>query len=273
MPELERVCVFCGSSAGHDPRYAEAAAALGSLLAQRGVGLVYGGGAVGLMGVVADAVLDAGGEVTGVIPGRLSDEVGHERLTELVVVDGMHARKALMYDRADAFVALPGGFGTLDESFELLTLLQTGKTYLAPVVLLDAPGGTYWQGWRTFVQDQLMRDGLISPDDLAFVYVTDSVQAAVDELCGFYTTYHSMRFVGRRLVLRLQRSLSDDELAVLNDDFGDIVATGSIAPVEASAAEVRDRDHVDLPRIAFEFNRRDYARLRQLIDAINGRPD
>ena len=138
--ELRRVAVFCGSNHGTDPAYAEAAAALGTTLAERGIGLVYGGGAVGLMGVVADAVLAGGGEVVGVIPQLLWDkEVGHRGLTELLIVGSMHERKLAMADRADAFIGLPGGVGTFEELFEAITWTQLG-IHQKPVGLLDVAG-------------------------------------------------------------------------------------------------------------------------------------
>ncbi|MGE0731198.1 MAG: TIGR00730 family Rossman fold protein [Acidimicrobiia bacterium] len=150
MRELQRVCVFCGSSAGIDPQYREAAAAMGRSLAAHGIELVYGGGAVGLMGVIADAVMEAGGTVTGVLPkGLFSREVGHEAITTLHHTESMHERKALMYDLADAFIALPGGLGTLDELFETLTWAQIGL-HRKPVGLLDVVG--YFDGLLAFLQ-------------------------------------------------------------------------------------------------------------------------
>jgi uncharacterized protein (TIGR00730 family) len=137
---MQRVCVFCGSSAGARPEYAEAARRFGAALAERGLGLVYGGGHVGLMGVLADAVLAAGGAAVGVIPQALVDkELAHAGLTELLVVGTMHQRKALMADKSDAFVALPGGYGTLDETFEILTWAQLGL-HAKPVGLLNVAG-------------------------------------------------------------------------------------------------------------------------------------
>ena len=137
---LRRVAVFCGSNAGTDPAFTEVARALGSLLAERGIGLVYGGGRVGLMGVVADAVLEGGGEVVGVIPQHLWDkEVGHQGLTELLIVETMHERKMAMADRADAFIALPGGVGTLEELFEAITWTQLGIQQ-KPSAILDVAG-------------------------------------------------------------------------------------------------------------------------------------
>ncbi|WP_349370338.1 TIGR00730 family Rossman fold protein [Salinarimonas sp.] len=137
---MRRICVFCGSNPGHDPAYRAAAVALGETLAARGIGLVYGGASVGLMAVVADTVLAAGGEVLGVIPQMLVDkEIAHAGLSELHVVDSMHARKAKMADLSDGFVALPGGVGTLEELFEIWTWAQLG-THAKPVGLLDVNG-------------------------------------------------------------------------------------------------------------------------------------
>ncbi|MGH2686955.1 MAG: TIGR00730 family Rossman fold protein [Actinomycetota bacterium] len=142
MPDLRRVCVFCASSRGARPDYADAATAVGQLLAAEGIGLVYGGGAVGLMGIVADATLDAGGEVIGIIPDDLfAREVGHAGVTDLRVVGSMHERKQLMFDLSDGFMALPGGLGTLEEMFEVLTWAQLGM-HAKPIALLDA-GGYY----------------------------------------------------------------------------------------------------------------------------------
>jgi uncharacterized protein (TIGR00730 family) len=137
---MRRLCVFCGSSTGHRPEYRDAARRFGEVLAERGVGLVFGAGHIGLMGVVADAVLAAGGDAVGVIPQALVDkELAHRRLTELRVVDTMHQRKALMADLADGFAALPGGYGTADELFEVLTWAQLGL-HAKPIGLLNVAG-------------------------------------------------------------------------------------------------------------------------------------
>lgn len=142
MATLRRVCVYCGSSARVDARYRDAAAALGRLAAEAGVEIVYGGGRVGLMGLLADAALAAGGRVTGVIPSHLYErEVGHAGLSELIVVASMHERKQRMFDLADAFVALPGGLGTLDETIEIVTWKQLGL-HDKPIVILDIE--RYW---------------------------------------------------------------------------------------------------------------------------------
>ncbi len=181
-------------------------------------------------------------------------------------------RKLEFVKESHAFVLLPGGFGTLDEAFELLTLLQTGKAPPAPVVLLDVPGGTYWTTWLAFVVEELVKTGYINPDDLALVRTTDNVETAVDEIVGFYANYHSLRFVEGRLVLRMHEVLTGDELAELNREFADIVVRGEMEVIGATSPEIADADHVDLARLAFWFDRRGWARLRMLVDRINRRP-
>ncbi|MCX7620201.1 MAG: LOG family protein [Acidimicrobiales bacterium] len=180
-------------------------------------------------------------------------------------------RKITFMKESKAFALLPGGFGTMDEAFELLTLMQTGRSPVAPVVLMEPEGGTYWPSWLHFIEHELLARGLIAADDLRFVRLTTSVTEAVEEIVGFYTTYHSQRYVGRRLVLRLKHAIDDALLAEINDEFSDILTSGSIEPVPASPSEIEDGDVPDLPRLAFHFDRASYARLRLLIDRINGR--
>jgi uncharacterized protein (TIGR00730 family) len=159
MTDLKRLCVFCGSKHGVRPAYREAARAMGEALVAAGIDLVYGGGRVGLMGVVADAVLDAGGEVIGVIPEAMSDkEIAHYGLTDLHIVETMHERKALMYNLSDGFVALPGGLGTLEELFEITTWSQLGL-HAKPTGLLDVAG--YYSPLVAFL-DQLVSEGFVS---------------------------------------------------------------------------------------------------------------
>lgn len=178
-------------------------------------------------------------------------------------------RKLTFMKESRAFALLPGGFGTMDEAFELLTLMQTGRTPIAPVVLIEPPGSTYWNDWRAFVRRDLAERGLINERDLDLVRIFDDPQAAVEEICRFYAVFHSQRFVGRRLVLRLHRAPDDDELDALSTEFADIIVAGRIERVTASPGEVEDHDVPHLPRIAFAFDRASFARLRQLIDRLN----
>jgi uncharacterized protein (TIGR00730 family) len=182
-------------------------------------------------------------------------------------------RKLEFIKESDAFVLLPGGYGTLDEAFELLTLLQTGKAQPAPVVMLDVPGGTYWEHWGAFVERELEQPGYVSREDDHLFCVTDDVRTAVDEILGFYRNYHSQRFVKGKLVLRLQHAPTARELQALNAEFADIVVRGEIEAIEATPDEIADDDHVDLARIAFRFDRHGWSRLRMLIDRLNDRPD
>jgi uncharacterized protein (TIGR00730 family) len=182
-------------------------------------------------------------------------------------------RKLEFIKESDAFVLLPGGFGTLDEAFELLTLLQTGKAQPAPVILLDTPGGSYWRDWLAFVERELLRSGYVSPDDLRLVKVTDQVDDAMHEVLAFYRNYHSLRFVEGQLVLRVHRAPNPDTVAKLSDEFADIIVRDALGSIDVTAAEIADDDHVDLPRLAFRFNRRGWARLRMLIDRLNSLDD
>ncbi len=179
---MKRICVFCGSSSGNDPRYLEAAQAMGRVLADRGLGLVYGGGSVGLMGAVADAALAAGGEVIGVIPRVLQiRELAHRSLTTLHVVDSMHQRKALMAELSDGFVALPGGMGTLEELSEVLTWAQLGL-HARPVGLLDVAG--YYRPLATFF-DQAVTAGFLRPVHRRLLLVGEEPAALLDQLAAW----------------------------------------------------------------------------------------
>ncbi|GAC1415677.1 MAG: LOG family protein [Actinomycetota bacterium] len=178
-------------------------------------------------------------------------------------------RKLMFIKEADAFVLLPGGFGTLDEAFELLTLVQTGKSDPHPIVLLDAPGGTYWEAWERFVHDHLETRRLVSAEDKHLYKLTDDPKEAVETLTAFYRNYHSIRFHGSTLVLRVQRVPDDAALKALSADFADIIRGDGLHRADPLREEVRDNDALDLHRIAFQFDRMSYARLRCLIDRIN----
>lgn len=178
-------------------------------------------------------------------------------------------RKVTFVKEANAFVLLPGGFGTLDEGFELLTLVQTGKAPPAPIILLDVPGGTFWLTWMEFVERELRARGYISPEDVNLVTITDDVAVALEEITRFYRNYHSLRFVGGDLVLRMQHLPSPGAIDQLNEDFADILVSGKIEPAEVSKAELGDRDVPDLARLKMRFDRHSYSRLRELINRLN----
>ena len=179
---MKSVCVFCGSNSGRGDRYVEAARALGGELGQRGIKLVYGGGCVGLMGVVADAALAAGGRVTGVIPAALvAREVGHNALTEQHVVDSMHERKALMAELSEGFIAMPGGYGTLDETFEILTWAQLGM-HAHPIGMLNVDG--YFDKLLAFV-DHAIAEGFVRPEYRGMISVADTPSGLLDAMARY----------------------------------------------------------------------------------------
>lgn len=178
-------------------------------------------------------------------------------------------RKLGFVKESEAFAVMPGGFGTLDEAFELITLIQTGKSDLHPVVLLEAEGTGYWGPVMTFVQDVLIGDGMISDSDLALFLHTTDPDEACQHIFKFYTNYHSQRFTAGKLILRLRQAPDDEELATLNEEFGDIVVEGEIERTQPNQAEIDDGDALDKERITFLFDRRHFGRLRQLIDRLN----
>lgn len=188
---------------------------------------------------------------------------------KLVHLKYFFTRKLMFVKESDAIALFPGGFGTQDEGFEVLTLVQTGKSHLFPIVMLEAPGGDYWKRWLEFVQDVLLRRGFISPPDLALFKITTSLDEAVEEIVNFYKVYHSMRYVGDRLILRLQQPLSEPTLAQVRRDFSDILAGGTFEQTGALPAEANETHLTHLPRLRFRFDRQSLGRLRQLIDFMN----
>jgi uncharacterized protein (TIGR00730 family) len=176
-------------------------------------------------------------------------------------------RKLFFVKEASAVCLCPGGFGTFDEAFEVLTLVQTGKTSIIPIVLLDVPGGEYWSHWEQFIRVQLLAQGLISAEDLDLFLITDDVERAVEEIFAFYHLYHSARYVEDKLVLRLKRPLPAEALPTLEEGFTDILR-GPLAQQEGPLFLEGD-EYPDLWRLVIPFTRSRYGRLRRLIDAVN----
>jgi uncharacterized protein (TIGR00730 family) len=254
-----------------DPRYQQARD-LAALLAAHGWSTVTGAGP----GIMAAGLEGAGPDHAFGINIRLPFEQGANQFIasnpRLVSMKYFFTRKLLLIKESYAYVVLPGGFGTLDEAFELLTLLQTGKAEPAPVVLLDVPGGSYWKGWARFVSDEVASRRLIDPGDDALYKITERVEDAAVEILGFYRNYHSVRWVGDTLVIRLEAKPTPEEVDQLSTDFADAMS-GPIRLLERPLpAERRTEDFPDLARVALRFDRVSYARLRQLIDALNRLP-
>ena len=189
---------------------------------------------------------------------------------KLVTFRYFFTRKFIFIRHSDAIALFPGGFGTMDEGYEALTLMQTGKSQLMPLVLVDKPGGTYWKTWDKHIREHLLRDKLISPDDLNLYQITDRTEEAVKIITRFYRNFHSTRWVKDALVIRLQHAPSPSAIAALNEDFADLITGEPIHLIPPTPEETEATQHLELPRIAFGFNRKDYGRLRQLIDVLNG---
>ena len=178
-------------------------------------------------------------------------------------------RKLMFVKEADAVVIFPGGFGTHDELTESLTLAQTGKSQIVPIVLMDLPDGRYWKQWEWFVREAMLSRGYISGREFSFFKIKHDVESAIGEIKDFYRNFHSYRFVKKNLVIRLNHSPSPSMIDKLNQTFVDILNEGEIAQTEPSPEEADDPDILYLPRLSVPFNRKDFARLRELIDTIN----
>ncbi|MBN2447229.1 MAG: LOG family protein [Phycisphaerae bacterium] len=177
-------------------------------------------------------------------------------------------RKLMFMKAASAIALFPGGFGTQDEGFEALTLIQTGKSALTPIVLVEQPGGSYWLQWRAYVKSELLSAGMIGPEDMHLFRITDNVEVAVREVVQFYRVYHSMRYVGDDLVLRLQRPISGTTLERLNDEFASLLSAGCIE--QCAALPQESGEYPDMPRLKLRFDRRSVGVLRRLVNVVNG---
>ncbi len=267
--DVPKVTIFGSARTAPEAADYQLAKAFGAKIADSGWMVMTGAGP----GIMTAGIEGAGRDMSFGINIDLPFEAA---ATELIrgdhkVIDFKYffTRKLSFVKEAAAVVLCPGGFGTMDEGFELLTLMQTGKTFPAPVVLLDAEGSTYWQSWIEFIKAELLDGGLISSADLSLFRHTHDADQAVTWIQEFFRNYHSIRFVGKRLVIRVWRAPSDEQLAALTEEFSDIIVDGAIESIEVTRAERRDDDVVDLDRIAFEFNRHGHARLHEMIWKIN----
>jgi hypothetical protein len=264
-----KVTAFGSARTARDNGAYQQSVEFGRRMAQAGWMVVTGAGS----GIMEGAHVGAGQEMAMGVNIMLPFEqesnavISHDQ--KLVHLKYFFTRKLLFVKEVHAVALFPGGFGTQDEGFETLTLVQTGKRDPMPIVLLDEPGGTYWKAWYRFVIDELMSRSLISEEDLALFKVTDQVDEAVQEIIGFYSVYNSMRYIRDRLVLRLNREPSDALVERLNADFADIIEEGRIAKTAVHRLESDDEHLKNLPRLTFLFNRRNFGRLRQMIDVLN----
>lgn len=266
---VPKVTVFGSARTAHDDPLYQQAHDVTARLSERGWMAVTGAGP----GIMEAAASGAGPDRALGVSIRLPfEELPSDSVTgssHHVTMKYFFTRKLMLVKESSGFVCLPGGFGTLDEMFELLTLQQTGKAEPVPIVLLDRPGGSFWTRLQEFVEAELEGGRYISPGDFDRVLVTDSVDAAVAEITGFWRNYHSLRWVGDRLVIRLRRTPSDADLAGLNERFAAMLASGAIERAEPMRTERADGDALEQPRIRLTPARRRVGDLFRLIRAIN----
>lgn len=268
-----KVTMFGSARTGPDNPVYDQARDLARRMAEEGWVVVTGAGP----GIMAAGFEGAGPQNSLGVNIRLPFEQAANALlgddpTRLVEMRYFFTRKLMLMKETAGFVVMPGGFGTLDEAFELLTLLQTGKGEPVPLVFLNLPNGTYWQGWENFLREEVTSRGLIDDDDHHLYRLTDDVAEAAEELLGFYRNYHSRRWVGDLMVMRLKGEPTDLEVAELQERFADITTDGVIRHTRPLPVERSHNDNVDLPRIALRFDRFQHGRLRLLIDAVNDLP-
>jgi uncharacterized protein (TIGR00730 family) len=264
-----KVSVFGSARTGESaPEYAHAEA-FGRRMAEEDWMVLTGAGG----GIMEAAHVGAGREMSMGVNILLPFEQSANRIIagdpKLANLKYFFTRKLLFVKEVHGVVTFPGGFGTQDEAFEVLTLVQTGKRDLMPLVMVDEPCGTYWSDWQRFVEDELLHNGLISPEDVSLYKITTDVDEAADEILDFYSVYHSMRYVRGDLVLRLHVAPDDRLLERLNDEFHDLCASGRITCCGAHPQEADDAHLAALPRLSLNFNRRSAGRLRQMVNLLN----
>ena len=265
-----KVSIFGSACTSADDPLYDLTRRLAGILADKGWMTVTGAGP----GIMQAGMEGAGREMSIGVSIRLPFESG---ANSIIAGDPKHVsmkyfftRKVMLIKESQGFVCLPGGFGTLDEMFELLTLTQTGKGVPVPIVLLDAPGDPFWESVDDFVREQLIDRGLVSATDVGLYTITNSCDEAAQIIDGFYANYDSIRLVGDHLIVRMRQGPTDEQLADLNEQFGHLVASGSIERAEPFKVERRDDDKVNLDRISLVFAKRGYSDLIELIDVLNG---
>jgi len=267
--EVRKVTVFGSARTREsDPAYAQAVA-FGRAMVEQGYMVITGAGE----GIMRAAQEGSGRERSfGVNIELPFEQVPNAFIHEdpkLIACKYFFTRKLIFVKESHALALFPGGWGTMDEGFEVLTLQQTGKSAPMPIVFVDAPGGTYWTEWREYNVRHLLDRGLISPEDMDLFLITDRPEVAVQEIVSFYKNYHSSRYVHERLVFRLNHPVPDWLLKDINRDFADLLSEGAFESGGALPEERNESDLIHLPRLLFWFNRKNLGRLRQLINTLN----
>ena len=264
--ETPKISIFGSArTPENDPTY-RAALTFGKLMAESGWMIITGAGG----GIMAAGNGGAGREASFGVSIRLPFETNANQHIvgdpKLINFRYFFTRKLMFMWQSKAVALFAGGFGTQDEGFEALTLIQTGKAPTIPIVMVDAPGRTYWKRWDQYVREELLTAGLINKDDLALYHIYDDPQAAAQNVLDFYRNYHSQRFVNDTLIFRMRRPLHDTQVEAINEEFADLVKRGRI---EQAGPMDREKRYRDLPRLRFIFAKRAYGRLRLMIDRIN----
>lgn len=265
-PDPHKVTIFGSARTPKDhPDYA-ATVEFSRLMAERGWMVITGAGG----GIMEAGHVGPGREKSFGVAIRLPFEQTTNEViagdSKLITFRYFFTRKLMFISQAEAVALFPGGFGTMDEAFEVLTLIQTGKASMVPIVMCEGAGETYWEDFLRFIESGLLTRKWISPEDLHLLYLAKSPQDAADHIAKFYRNYHSSRYVRDDLVIRLKKRLKDDDVAKLSGEFAKLIKSGSIT--QRGPYEVED-DHLDLPRLAFTHTRRDFGLVRALIDKIN----
>jgi len=269
--EAPKISIFGSSRTPHGHPDYVAAAEFARQIGERGWMVITGAGD----GIMKAGHGGAGREASFGVAIRLPFE---QKTNDIIAEDAklvnfryFFTRKLMFLKEASAVALFPGGFGTQDEGFEALTLIQTGKATLMPIVMCEQPGGTYWPQWRAYVVSELLRCGMISESDMNLFRITDSVEAAVEHVCQFYRIYHSGRYVGPDFVMRLKHRLSETTLQRLNDEYSRLILSGGVIQ-QCDALSGENGQYPGLPRLKFRFDKKSIGLLRRMIDLINREP-
>ncbi|CAN5334599.1 TIGR00730 family Rossman fold protein [soil metagenome] len=270
--DVRKVSIFGSARTPEDSPDYIAASNFGKRMADAGWMVITGAGG---------GIMAAGHGGAGAAPSfGLAIRLPFEQMTNVHIADDpklinfkyFFTRKLMFLRSSHAITCFPGGFGTMDEGFEVLTLIQTGKSVPVPIVYVDRPGGEFWQSWQDYVKKHLLGSKLIGEDDLHLYKITDNVEEAAREVQHFYSNYHSIRYSRDELVIRLHRKPSEEQIATINDRFADIRVKGAFRASEALPVEKDEPALLSMPRLIFTFNRKDHGRLRMLIDHLNDLP-
>ena len=267
--DIRKISIFGSARTPENHEDYQQAAIFAKVMAEAGWMVITGAGG----GIMAAGHGGAGPETSFGLAIRLPFEQATNKHIandkKLINFKYFFTRKLMFVRSSHAIALFPGGFGTMDEGFEVLTLVQTGKSVPIPIVFVDSPGGDYWKQWQTYVDEQLVSRGLVGQHDSRLYKITDDIDEAVREVRHFYSNYHSLRYFRNEVILRLHHPVEKAELAEISRQFADLAESGTFRASEALAVERDEPALLELPRLVFRFNRRDHARLRVLIDFLN----